>query len=341
MSEGVLRMQTRETLLDVQGLVTSFYTSEGRVTPVDEVCFDVKLGETVAMVGESGCGKTQTALSVMRLIQSPPGVIEAGSIGFEGKDLLQLSKKQMESVRGNRIGMIFQEPMTSLNPVFTIGLQLTEPLLKHRGLSKTEADAKAIELLRLVGIPEAEKRLSVYPHHLSGGMRQRVMIAMALACNPALLIADEPTTALDVTIQAQILDLLRSLRQELNMAILLITHDLGVVAEMASRVLVMYAGRIVEEADVRQLFKSPAHPYTVGLLASIPRLDDRPERLHQIAGQVPNLLELPSGCRFAPRCAYAQTQCFEQEPDLIPSTLGRRVACWYPLQVELKEVQPK
>lgn len=332
-------MQDKETLLDVQELVTSFYTSEGRVTPVDRVTFGVKLGETVAMVGESGCGKTQTALSIMRLIQSPPGIIEAGTVDFEGRDLLQLSKKEMESVRGNRIGMIFQEPMTSLNPVFTIGMQLSEPLLKHRGLSKAKAEEKSIELLHLVGIPEAEKRLSVYPHHLSGGMRQRVMIAMALACNPALLIADEPTTALDVTIQAQILDLLRSLRQELNMAILLITHDLGVVAEMASRVLVMYAGRIVEEADVLQLFRSPAHPYTVGLLASIPRLEDRPERLHQIAGQVPNLLELPPGCRFAPRCSYAQEMCLMQEPKLIPTSARRRVACWYPLQSELKEVQ--
>lgn len=331
-------MQDREVLLRVEELVTSFYTSEGRVTPVDRVSFDIKVGETVAMVGESGCGKTQTALSVMRLIQSPPGVIEAGTVTFEGQDLLQLSRKEMENIRGNRIGMIFQEPMTSLNPVFTIGMQLCEPLLKHRQMSKAEAEAKAVELLRLVGIPEPESRLTVYPHHLSGGMRQRVMIAMALACNPGLLIADEPTTALDVTIQAQILDLLRSLREELHMAILLITHDLGVVAEMASRVLVMYAGRIVEEADVYQLFKAPSHPYTVGLLASIPRLDERPERLHQIAGQVPNLLELPQGCRFAPRCAYAHERCFSEEPELITTSPGRRVACWYPLEGELKEV---
>ncbi len=331
-------MQEKTVLLDVRELVTSFYTSEGRVTPVDRVSFDVKVGETVAMVGESGCGKTQTALSVMRLIQSPPGVIESGEVLFEGQDLLQLSKKEMENIRGNRIGMIFQEPMTSLNPVFTIGMQLCEPLIKHRHLSKAEANETAIELLRLVGIPEPEKRMNSYPHHLSGGMRQRVMIAMALACNPSLLIADEPTTALDVTIQAQILDLLRSLSNELHMAILLITHDLGVVAEMASRVLVMYAGRIVEEADVYQIFKSPSHPYTVGLLASIPRLDRRPKRLHQIAGQVPNLLELPLGCRFAPRCAYAQERCFNEEPELISTSPGRRVACWYPLEGQQKEV---
>ncbi len=333
-------MQSKELLLDVQGLRTSFYTSEGCVTPVDRVSFQVGIGETVAMVGESGCGKTQTALSVMRLIPSPPGAIEAGTVYFEGQDLLKLSKKEMENVRGNKIGMIFQEPMTSLNPVFTIGMQLCEPLLKHRNLAKSDAEAQAVRLLHLVGIPEPEKRLAAYPHHLSGGMRQRVMIAMALACNPSLLIADEPTTALDVTIQAQILDLLRRLRHELKMAILLITHDLGVVAEMASRVLVMYAGRIVEEADVYQLFSTPSHPYTMGLLASIPRLDERPERLHQIAGTVPNLLELPKGCRFAPRCAYAQEKCFIQEPELTPtSEPGRRVACWYPLLPELKEVQ--
>lgn len=332
-------MQEKKLLLDVNELVTSFYISEGRVTPVDCVSFNVNVGETVAMVGESGCGKTQTALSVMRLIQSPPGVIESGTVYFEGQDLLELGKKEMEGVRGNKIGMIFQEPMTSLNPVFTIGMQLCEPLIKHRKMSKHEAEAKAVELLTLVGIPEPKKRLTVYPHHLSGGMRQRVMIAMALACNPSLLIADEPTTALDVTIQAQILDLLRSLRKELGMAILLITHDLGVVAEMASRVLVMYAGRIVEEADVYQLFKAPSHPYTMGLLASIPRLSDRPERLHQITGTVPNLLELPPGCRFAPRCAYARGTCFEQEPGLVPTSAGRRVACWYPLQNDLEEVQ--
>lgn len=332
-------MQEKKLLLDVNELVTSFYISEGRVTPVDCVSFNVNVGETVAMVGESGCGKTQTALSVMRLIQSPPGVIESGTVYFEGQDLLELGKKEMEGVRGNKIGMIFQEPMTSLNPVFTIGMQLCEPLIKHRKMSKHEAEAKAVELLTLVGIPEPKKRLTVYPHHLSGGMRQRVMIAMALACNPSLLIADEPTTALDVTIQAQILDLLRSLRKELGMAILLITHDLGVVAEMASRVLVMYAGRIVEEADVYQLFKAPSHPYTMGLLASIPRLSDRPERLHQITGTVPNLLELPQGCRFAPRCAYARGTCFEQEPGLVPTSARRRVACWYPLQNDLEEVQ--
>lgn len=332
-------MQEKELLLDVNELVTSFYISEGRVTPVDRVSFNVNVGETVAMVGESGCGKTQTALSVMRLIQSPPGIIESGTVHFEGQDLLKLGKKEMEGVRGNKIGMIFQEPMTSLNPVFTIGLQLCEPLIKHRKMSKQEAEAKAVELLSLVGIPEPRKRLTVYPHHLSGGMRQRVMIAMALACNPSLLIADEPTTALDVTIQAQILDLLRGLRKELGMAILLITHDLGVVAEMASRVLVMYAGRIVEEADVYQLFKTPSHPYTLGLLASIPRLSDRPERLHQITGTVPNLLELPQGCRFAPRCSYARGKCFEQEPELVPTSAGRRVACWYPMENELEEVQ--
>lgn len=333
-------MQNKDVLLDVEGLQTSFYISEGRVTPVDQVSFQVGVGETIAVVGESGCGKTQTALSVMRLIESPPGVIEAGTVNFAGQDLLKLSKKEMESIRGNKIGMIFQEPMTSLNPVFTIGLQLSEPLIKHRGLSKAAAWAKSAELLQLVGIPEAAKRLASYPHHLSGGMRQRVMIAMALACNPSLLIADEPTTALDVTIQAQILDLLRGLSRDLNMAILLITHDLGVVAEMASRVLVMYAGRIVEAANVYELFKTPSHPYTEGLLASIPRLGDRPDRLHQIAGVVPNLLDLPPGCRFAPRCNYATAKCHELEPSLLPiSNSGRRVACWYPLVNDLQEVQ--
>ncbi len=330
-----------DLLLDVRQLKTSFYTSEGVATPVHDLSFSISHGETIAVVGESGCGKTQTALSIMRLIPSPPGKVESGEVIFddgEACDLLSLTEDEMQNVRGNKVSMIFQEPMTSLNPVFTIGMQISEALIKHKRMTKEEALQRSIELLQLVGIPSPEKRVKEYPHQLSGGMRQRVMIAMALACTPRLLIADEPTTALDVTIQAQILDLMRRLRKEFDMAVLLITHDLGVVAEMASRVLVMYAGRIVEEADTASLFRSPRHPYTEGLMASIPRLEQRAARLHVITGTVPNLLNLPGGCRFHPRCPYAQDRCRQEEPNLRScGEQGRKVSCWYPLLPDREE----
>ena len=319
-------------LLDVQNLRTSFHITEGVLKAVDDVSFHIDKGETLAIVGESGCGKSQTALSIMRLIQTPPGKIDGGIISFEGQNLLDLSEKAMLNVRGNHISMIFQEPMTSLNPVFTIGFQVSEQIERHLHLSPPAAEKRAVELLKLVGIPAPEKRIREYPHQMSGGMRQRVMIAMALSCNPHLLIADEPTTALDVTIQAQILDLIRRLKGELGMSVLLITHDLGVVAEMAARVVVMYAGKVVEQADVNSLFRNPYHPYTQGLMQSIPQLSTRVERLHVIDGVVPNLLYLPAGCRFHPRCPYAQERCREIEPDKLPiGDSGRLVSCWYPL----------
>ena len=317
-------------LLEVEGLKTWFYTRDGVVRAVDGVSFDVHPGETVAMVGESGCGKSVTSLSILRLIASPPGRTIAGRITFEGRDLLALPEEEMRKVRGNEISMIFQEPMTSLNPVLTIGRQIAETLTVHRGLSRGEAMARTVEMLRLVNIPEPETRTDQYPHQLSGGMRQRVMIAMALACNPKLLIADEPTTALDVTIQAQILDLMRALKARTGAAILLITHDLGVVAEMAQRVFVMYAGRKVEEAPVADLFARPRHPYTRGLLASIPRLGAAVarKRLAEIPGVVPSLREAIPGCVFAPRCAYATERCRREYPPLERKADGHFVACW-------------
>ncbi|PZN06662.1 MAG: dipeptide ABC transporter ATP-binding protein DppD, partial [Bacillota bacterium] len=284
-------------------------------------------GETLAVVGESGCGKSVTALSIMRLIPSPPGRIEAGEILFEGRDLLRLPEEEMRHIRGNEISMIFQEPMTSLNPVFTVGDQIAEVFMLHRGMGRREALEQAVEMLRHVGIPAPERRVREYPHQMSGGMRQRVMIAMALACHPKLLIADEPTTALDVTIQAQILDLMRRLKEELGMAILLITHDLGVVAEMAERVVVMYAGRVVEEGDVYSVFRNPVHPYTEGLLRSIPRLDEDRERLPAIEGTVPSPGQMPRGCPFHPRCPYATDTCREVEPRLEQLGEGRYAAC--------------
>lgn len=317
-----------ERLLDVKDLKTYFYTSDGVVPAVDGVNFHVRRGETLGIVGESGCGKSVTSLSVMRLIPYPPGKIVEGSIEFEGQDLLQKSEAEMRKIRGNLISMIFQEPMTSLNPVYTIGDQICEAIELHQGLKRREATEKAIEMLRLVGIPLPERRINEYPHQLSGGMRQRVMIAMALSCNPRLLIADEPTTALDVTIQAQILELMKKLKQELGMAIMLITHDLGVVAEMAQRVVVMYAGKIVEEADVVSIFRKPLHPYTQGLLDSIPSMDREKGRLHVIDGVVPNPLFMPTGCRFNPRCPHAMDICREREPVLEPAGEGRFVACW-------------
>lgn len=318
-------------MLEIKDLRTAFHIREGVVPAVDGVSFHINKEETLAVVGESGCGKSVTALSVMRLIKSPPGRIERGEILFDGKNLLNLSTQEMREIRGNDIGMIFQEPMTSLNPVYTIGDQISEAIILHQKVSKSEARAKGIEMLRKVEIPVPEKRFDEFPHQLSGGMRQRVMIAMALSCNPKLLIADEPTTALDVTIQAQILDLMRDLRKSLGMSIMLITHDLGVVASMADRVVVMYAGKVVEEATVQDIFKKPMHPYTHGLLNSIPHLDHDVEKLHVIKGTVPNLLYLPPGCRFGPRCPYAQDQCQKEQPNLTDVGNGHKVSCWYPI----------
>jgi peptide/nickel transport system ATP-binding protein len=319
-------------LLEVEGLKTWFYTRDGVVRAVDGVSFCVYPGETLAIVGESGCGKSVTSLSVMRLVASPPGRTVAGRITFGGRDLLALTEEEMRKVRGNEISMVFQEPMTSLNPVFTIGRQVAETLSAHRSLGRTAAGARALEMLRLVGIPEPERRVSHYPHQLSGGMRQRVMIAMALACNPRLLIADEPTTALDVTIQAQILDLMRNLKAQTGAAIVLITHDLGVVAEMAQRVVVMYAGRKIEEAPVAALFARPRHPYTRGLLASIPRLGEASraprKRLTEITGVVPSLREEIAGCVFAPRCPHATDRCRGEYPPLEQKGADHLVACW-------------
>jgi len=324
--------QMEEMVLDVKGLRTVFFTNSGLFKAVDDVSFSVRRGETLAIVGESGCGKSVTALSVMRLVPDPPGRIVGGSIMLEGTDLLSLDESEMRAIRGNRISMIFQEPMTSLNPVMRIGDQITEAVRLHRQMSRKEATAKAVEMLRLVKIPEAERRAQEYPHQLSGGMRQRAMIAMALACRPALLIADEPTTALDVTIQAQILALILELQKELGMGLVLITHDLGVVAQTAQRVIVMYAGRKVEEADVENLFASPRHPYTRGLMASIPSLPslstnaDAP--LVEIPGMVPSLTNLPKGCAFAPRCGLVMARCREEYPPLQAWDENHLAACW-------------
>jgi peptide/nickel transport system ATP-binding protein len=324
--------QMEAMVLDVKGLRTVFFTNSGLFKAVDDVSFSVRRGETLAIVGESGCGKSVTALSVMRLVPDPPGRIVGGSIMLEGTDLLGLDESEMRAIRGNRISMIFQEPMTSLNPVMRIGDQITEAVRLHRPMSRKEATAKAVEMLRLVKIPEPERRAQEYPHQLSGGMRQRAMIAMALACRPALLIADEPTTALDVTIQAQILALILELQKELGMGLVLITHDLGVVAQTAQRVIVMYAGRKVEEADVETLFASPRHPYTRGLMASIPSLPslstnaDAP--LVEIPGMVPSLTNLPKGCAFAPRCGLAIARCREEYPPLQAWGENHLAACW-------------
>ncbi|MGZ5032755.1 MAG: ABC transporter ATP-binding protein [Usitatibacter sp.] len=318
-------------LLEVEDLRTHFFTRDGVVRAVDGVSFAIQPGETLALVGESGCGKSVTSLSIMRLIASPPGRVVSGAVRFDGRDLLRLSEPEMRKVRGNEISMIFQEPMTSLNPVLTIGRQIAETLVLHRGMGRTAARARAVELLRLVHISEPARRAREYPHQMSGGMRQRVMIAMALACDPKLLIADEPTTALDVTIQAQILDLMRELQAKTGTAILLITHDLGVVAEMAQRVVVMYAGRKVEEAPVGELFARPRHPYTRGLMNSMPRLGaghGARERLQEIPGMVPSLREPIAGCAFAARCAYAVERCRAEVPPFEPKAPGHAVACW-------------
>jgi len=322
---------SKKPLLEVKSLKTYFYTEDGTVRAVDGVDFEVYPGEVLGLVGESGCGKSVTSLSVMRLI-SAPGKVEDGEIIFDGTDLLNLPENQMIHMRGNRISMIFQQPQTALNPVFKVGDQIGEVLNIHQDFGKDAGYKRAIELLKMVGIPDAERRVEAYPHELSGGMAQRVMIAMALACLPELLIADEPTTALDVTIQAQILDLMRNLREEMGTAIILITHDLGVVAEMCERVAVMYAGEIVEQAEIGDLFDQPLHPYTEGLIGSIPVLGKLKDRLEVIPGSVPNLVDLPPGCRFAPRCRamveHGLEICTHSKPDLIDFEPGHKVRCW-------------
>ncbi len=323
-------MNLPNTLLEVKNLRTYFATARGEVRSVDDVSFSLAQGETLSLVGESGCGKSVTALSLLRLV-TPPGRIVGGEIRFAGRDLLTLSEAEMRTIRGDDIAMIFQDPMTSLNPVYTVGEQIAEAIRLHRKVGRKEAWQQAIEGMRDVAIPAPDVRAKNYPHELSGGMRQRVMIAMALACNPKLLIADEPTTALDVTIQAQILDLLTELREKHNLALLLITHDLGVVAETSDRVAVMYAGKIVEQASARELFRHPRHPYTEGLLRAVPRLDETGEakkrRLHTIEGVVPNPLELPPGCRFAPRCVHAQAVCRHGEMALTEVSAGHHTRC--------------
>jgi oligopeptide/dipeptide ABC transporter ATP-binding protein len=314
-------------MLRIENLRTTFRSEEGTVRAVDGVSFDVGEGETVGLVGESGCGKSVTALSIMRLVSDPPGRIEEGSILWNGRDLLGLPESEMRRVRGNEISIVFQEPLSSLNPVFTCGEQIREAIALHQKLGRSASKARAVEMLRLVKIPDPEKRYGAYPHQMSGGMRQRVMIAMALSCEPKLLIADEPSTALDVSVQAQIMELLSDLKERLGMAMLLITHDLAVVAQMADRVVVMYAGVVVEEAPLARLFAEPAHPYTKGLLESIPRIGSGPGRLQAIGGTVPDPLRLPAGCRFSDRCPERFERC-EEEPPLMDTNEGRRARCW-------------
>jgi oligopeptide/dipeptide ABC transporter ATP-binding protein len=329
------RAMQGKAVLEVDELKTYFFTQAGIIKAVDGVSSAVRRGETLGVVGESGCGKSVSALSIMRLVANPPGRIVGGAIRLEGDDLLSLSDTEIENVRGNDISMIFQEPMTSLNPLFSVGRQIAEAIARHQKLSRKDAFDKAIDMLRQVSIPEAERRAHAYPHQMSGGMRQRVMIAMALSCNPKVLIADEPTTALDVTIQAQILDLMRELQEAFGTAIILITHDMGVVAENADRVVVMYAGKKVEEAQSDVLFDQPGHPYTKGLLGSIPHLDDAARsgtsrrRLNEIKGLVPSLARLPQGCSFAPRCSFASDQCRNVEPSLMEYRSDHFIACWH------------
>ena len=315
-------------LLEVKDLRTHFHMEDGVVPAVDGVSLSLDRGATLGVVGESGCGKSVTALSIMRLIDNPPGRIAGGEVFFDGEDLLKKSEAQMREIRGNRISMIFQEPMTSLNPVFTVGDQIMEAILLHQQVKRVEARQRTIEMLKMVGIPSPERRVDDYPHQMSGGMRQRVMIAIGLACNPSLLIADEPTTALDVTIQAQILDLMKKIKDDLGTSIMLITHDLGVVAQVVDRVVVMYAGKIVESADTRTLFENPQHPYTVGLLGSIPKVHEDRERLQVIEGVVPDLFNMPQGCRFHPRCAWTKDVCIQGAPELDEVEPGHQVRCW-------------
>lgn len=317
----------KDQLIDVKNLKTYFYTDDGVVPAVNDVSFSINKGETLGVVGESGCGKSITSLSIMRLIQSPPGKIIGGEILFKGSNLLSKTEDEMRKIRGNDIAMIFQEPMTSLNPVFTVGQQITEAIKLHQKVDKKEAREKAIEMLKLVNIPIPEKRIDEYPHQLSGGMRQRVMIAMALSCNPELLICDEPTTALDVTIQAQILNLICELKNKLNAAIMMITHDLGVISEIADNVMVMYGGKVVEYGSAKEVFKNPLHPYTIGLMSSIPRLDCDREELSVIRGMVPSYDNMPNGCLFNPRCDFAKEICSQKLPELIDKN-GHQVRCW-------------
>jgi oligopeptide transport system ATP-binding protein len=318
-----------DSLLDVQGLETTFRTPEGVVHAVNGVSFGLKEGETLGVVGESGCGKSVTMLSILGLIASPPGKVEAGKAEFFGQDLLKMSADELRAVRGAQISMVFQDPMTSLNPVLTVGRQLQEPLMLHLGMTKKQAEERAAQLLEMVGIPHAADRLSDYPHQFSGGMRQRVMIAMAISCSPQVLIADEPTTALDVTIQAQITDLVKRLRDELGMAIIWITHDLGVVAGLAQRVMVMYGGYIIEEALINELYANPEHPYTIGLMGSLPRVDQTEHvRLYSIEGQPPTLYEKPHSCPFAPRCKWVVEKCWKENPPLLDVGPAHRAACW-------------
>ena len=316
-------------LLEVKDLATYFFTQDGVVKAVDGISYDVEEGEVLGIVGESGCGKSVSALSIMRLVASPPGRTIRGEVLFEGEDLLSLDDAEMRHIRGNRMAMVFQEPMTSLNPVLTIGRQLTETVELHLGMNKREARERAAELLRMIGIPDAERRLKDYPHQFSGGMRQRVMIAMALSCNPRLIIADEPTTALDVTIQAQILELMRDLSNEFGTALVIITHNLGVVARYARRVVVMYAGRIIETGLAADIYHDPKHPYTLGLLNSVPRLDEKERtRLEAIEGLPPDLIDLPEGCAFAPRCRFAYDRCLKESPTLVEAADEHMSACF-------------
>jgi peptide/nickel transport system ATP-binding protein len=320
---------SQKHLLEIKQLKTSFLTEKGRVTAVDRVSFHIDAGETLGIVGESGCGKSVTAESILRLLDERSTFYE-GEIIYNERNLLQLSAEEMQKIRGNEISMIFQDPMTSLNPVYTIGNQIAESIMLHQNLPRKQAFEKAVEILRLTGIPAPEQRVREYPHELSGGMRQRVMIAMALACQPKLLIADEPTTALDVTIQAQILELIQDLKKDSDMGVILITHDLGVVAEVCSRVIVMYLGQVIEEADVDSLFFNPLHPYTQGLLKAVPAIDgDRKSKLYVIEGMVPSLHQVPKGCRFAPRCPYADGKCAEEAPALQEVNESRKVRCWH------------
>ncbi|MGV8982044.1 ABC transporter ATP-binding protein [Clostridium sp.] len=317
-----------KNLVEIKNLKTYFYTEDGIVKAVDDVSFNIRQGEIIGVVGESGCGKSVTAMSIMRLIPSPPGKIVGGEILFEDKKILELKDDEMRKIRGNEIAVIFQEPMTSLNPIFTIGYQIEEVIQLHQKLNKVQTKKKAVEMLKLVGVPRAEEIVRCYPHELSGGMRQRAMIAMAVSCNPKLLIADEPTTALDVTIQAQILDIMKDLKKKLNTSIMLITHDLGVIAEMAEYVIVMYAGKVVEEAPVIELFENPMHPYTEGLMKSKPSLDKDVDRLYSIPGQVPNPINMPEECYFCARCPSAMDICRVQQPPIKEIRPGHKVACF-------------
>ncbi|MET3292526.1 UNVERIFIED_CONTAM: peptide/nickel transport system ATP-binding protein [Brevibacillus sp. OAP136] len=327
-NEGGENIAMTQSLLEIRELRTYFYSDQTVVLAVDGVDMCIHKGEIVGVVGESGCGKSALSHSIMRLIPSPPGKIVSGAMMFTGENLVVASEKRMQAIRGNRISMIFQEPMTSLNPVYTIGEQIGEMVRLHRKVSKQDARLHAIDMLKKVGISRPEAIVKEYPHQLSGGMRQRVMIAMAMSCEPQLLIADEPTTALDVTIQAQILELMKKLNNETGTAIMLITHDLGVVAEICDRVAVMYSGKVVEEGDVRMILKNPQHPYTKGLIESIPRMDEVRERLFSITGNVPNPSSLPKGCRFAPRCEYAMDKCHQTMPELVERENGHKCRCW-------------